>query len=510
MKRSNEFNLNGSKQLCSNSESDLLETRNGLEDEKKKYLQFVKPEESSIKDISAGKINGIACLYFKKHKKLLGGILVCIIIAIVSYFTAMAHIYNKAEKAFGNAFYNEAIRLYSITGGYKDSKEKLIEAKYRLADTMAQEKKYDEAINLYTNIGVYKDNVVKIKELTYQKGKDCLESGVYDKAFSALKGLGDYKDSKELLKEASYQYGYQFYNNRNFVEALKMFKSIDGYKDSATMINECNYQQADEYIHNKDYEEAYALFKSLGEYKDSHKKLNKIKCVLTCEERSYASGGKEKYNYIYNYDEKGNLKSKSVGDSVITYEYDQAGNMIKESSGGSNTTYLYDKNILKKSETVGSSKRFVTLYDDKGDIAEKYIYYYDGTYEQYKYNKVGEYGSKEYDTEENEYHYAANGTVTFWRCSKIWHNTHGDPEVERRRVYDFAKTPKEFVIEHKYTYNNLDKISEEEEFFDNRPQGYSQYKYDSNGNEIEWISKKSKNGDLYFKSEKSYKYIYIE
>ena len=118
--------------------------------------------------------------------------------------------YAKAEEYLANGSYEEAISAFENLGEYKDSKDKLKEAKYKNATELMDNGSYDEAIKLYETIEGYSDTADKIE--------DCKSA------------------KEEADKVAIYETAVEYLNKGNLTEAKNLFEELGDYKDSAEKI----------------------------------------------------------------------------------------------------------------------------------------------------------------------------------------------------------------------------------------------------------------------------------
>jgi len=163
--------------------------------------------------------------------KVLVVILVLTIIAVAWFFISKLIKYNDAKSAFDAEQYDEAIELFTVLEGYKDSSEQIIQSYYYKGKQLMDAKKYDEA-------------------------KDCFTTA------------SDFSDSKELMIECDYLQAVDYFNNKDYSNAHQIFDTIKGYKDSDSK-NACTlYYLAEDAYKNKDYKLAYDQYGSYLDIKD--------------------------------------------------------------------------------------------------------------------------------------------------------------------------------------------------------------------------------------------------
>ncbi len=147
--------------------------------------------------------------------------------------TELSADYKRALKMLEAGNLESAIAAFEAFGDYKDSREKLAEARKRLvgepkvtddeekkyaeACRLMEEEQYPEATELFRVLGDYRDSIgrkwqcLELGESTYsavelksdyRKAQIMMESGNFEGAIAAFEAFGDYKDSREKLAEA--------------------------------------------------------------------------------------------------------------------------------------------------------------------------------------------------------------------------------------------------------------------------------------------------------------------
>lgn len=131
-------------------------------------------------------------IYKKRKKKFKIIIVVCIFIFILgiivfiplSKYIKTENTYQKAEELMYSEKFEEAYALYESISSFRDSKDKMKEAKYQQAEQLYGSSEFDEAIEIYKELNEYKDSEEKISKVEQEK---------------------ELYEAKELLKRA-YQY----------------------------------------------------------------------------------------------------------------------------------------------------------------------------------------------------------------------------------------------------------------------------------------------------------------
>ena len=167
----------------------------------------------------------------KKLSVVLPIVVILLVAAYYTFHTVIPEKrYQKAAELMLEQNYAEAAKLYDSLGSYKDSffqynsaKELLkqqqrqeelerekaeVEARsapiYRKAEIAYNEGRYEDALSLFYSISDYRDSAERAmqaaQEYFYVMANDYLEKGEYYKAYDIYSQIGDYKDVKEILK----------------------------------------------------------------------------------------------------------------------------------------------------------------------------------------------------------------------------------------------------------------------------------------------------------------------
>lgn len=116
-------------------------------------------------------------IYKKRNKKLKKIIVVCIFIFIlgiivsipISKYIKNKNTYQKAEELMYSKKFEDAYTLYESISSFRDSKDKMKEAKYQQAEQLYGSSEFDEAIEIYKGLTEYKDSEEKILKVEQEK-----------------------------------------------------------------------------------------------------------------------------------------------------------------------------------------------------------------------------------------------------------------------------------------------------------------------------------------------------
>ena len=186
------------------------------------YLQTLKNVDlaklNENKDIRVAKEREQAAQANTKRNKLIALISVSCIVVIVlsimlSNYIKKVNTYNEGIALLQSNSIDDMNRgslILRSLGEFKDSEEQIYNRAMELV-----EKEPSESIKLLEGIGGYKDSREKVIDMTYDEGLKLFETCQYAKAFEKFEKCGDYKDSKEKKQESLF---YNYVIEANFYE----------------------------------------------------------------------------------------------------------------------------------------------------------------------------------------------------------------------------------------------------------------------------------------------------
>lgn len=191
---------------------------------------------------------------------------------IIGFYVAKPYInYNNAIKYLELGKYDDAIELFQTLNDYKDSKEKVIEAKYLKAKSLMDNGDYKTSYDLFNELAGYKDCEDLKIECIYQQAVASVNDEDFRNARSLLDSItnnnkNDYKNSKELYEKCDqlekdeklkikYDEAKKLYDGKEYYKSAYLFYELknEQYKDSEDLFNESVYNYYINYV--KDIEE---------------------------------------------------------------------------------------------------------------------------------------------------------------------------------------------------------------------------------------------------------------
>lgn len=178
-------------------------------------------------------------------------------------------VYLPATASLNGKDWQAAADGFERISTYKDSADKLIQARYGLAAQKAEEGEWETAASLYALLGDYKDSETNLLATRYGLGVKRLQEGLWNEAAAVFTELTGYRDSADKLNEAMYHQAEDAYGAGDYRAAREQFAALGGYSDAVEQVRACDYALALAAEENGSIQEAAALFASVGAYEDA-------------------------------------------------------------------------------------------------------------------------------------------------------------------------------------------------------------------------------------------------
>ncbi len=224
-------------------------------------------EKAERERIRAAKLAEERRIAAEKRKKIIirtVGIVAVLFISFVCVNNIIKFfMYNGAIKAMESAKYDKAIETFVKLDSFKDSTDKILEAKYLKGELFIKNGEWDQAINIFTELGDYNDSADKIKKTKYLKADDFSKSENLENITEAIHiyiELDGYNDSEQKIKETYYKLAVVEYNSYDFANAASHYKLCGDYSNAAAMSisaeNQIKLTEAANYYNDGNYKEA--------------------------------------------------------------------------------------------------------------------------------------------------------------------------------------------------------------------------------------------------------------
>lgn len=368
---------------CHNSLSEL-ESLDLSELEKEKDTRL----EAEAKQAAEDKAAMVAKV--RKIKKLAAIIIpsVAIIIALVVLISSLIEkntAYNDAVLLMASGKYDAAVAAFQELEDFKDSPEKILEAKYTKSMALLNKGQLEESAKAFASLGDYADSIEQLEKIqkTLAEIKEAELAAKYD---NALKLLKDDKDE----------------------EAYILFEELGNYKDSQEYLADFHEMRVRS-VNKPDKKAAstiYYYYNDAGQIESTYYDLSDVE--YTTQNRYDANGNTVEVSYEYL---SGNY---NLGDiSSYQYYYDENNRLVEETetllSGRITRTFyqwynksgeLLSEDVTKRMDGIEDADCYIKVIDDTGNTIKS---------RKDRINTKGDFIAEEYY--EYTYVYDTNGKI---------------------------------------------------------------------------------------------------
>ena len=268
----------------------------------------------------------------KRKTKKIASIVIPIII-IVSIIAALTPNYIKpaventieyfdAKESLEAGDFDKAKRQFDNLGDFLNAAEMSNEAMYRKADLAYSQQDYPNAISVWRGLAGYKDSSARIEQAEedyYQASIENAKNGHYESAINGFNYLGNYKDSSMQYDSVRYEYAVQLMGEEDYIKAASYLKPLLNQGADEQIISTA-YNCGCELFETGKYDDAILLLKNISDYKDSASIINDAKFAYA---KLYRIGsGKEAYvyNYLKQLIEVGYPGANSLFEELFTWK----------------------------------------------------------------------------------------------------------------------------------------------------------------------------------------------
>ncbi len=169
-------------------------------------------------------------------------------VAAVWFGTADYRSYKSGVELLKNGDYTAAIEVFEALPDYKDSDERLNEAKYGQALEFMKEKQYLSAAESFDALGDYSDSSLKMSECYYSLAELECRSKNYQQAYDYFILAGDYDDSPFKAQKMIYSMGHAAFMEEDYSLAFECFERLEGSEEDFGLRHFKTLKDADEYL----------------------------------------------------------------------------------------------------------------------------------------------------------------------------------------------------------------------------------------------------------------------
>ena len=249
--------------------------------EKAKEIAELKKRQDEYKKQNQKKKKG-GCMSKKLVTLIIVGVLLIALAAGFVLFGLPFINYINAGNEVSNGNYDSAIAAYSQLGDFLDSKDKLLDAKYKKAGNLYISSAKKQAASIFLSLGSYSDSQQRYTQSMYELADEYVKTGKYTEAADIYESTAGYEDSEKKLedtKELIYTKAEKHMKNKEYSQALSLYKYLGSYKDSETKAKECTYNLANADYNDLYYDKALMEYNSIKDYKDTDSILKKLSAL---------------------------------------------------------------------------------------------------------------------------------------------------------------------------------------------------------------------------------------
>lgn len=267
-------------------------------------------------------------------------------------------LYQEAEALYKEGKYAAAANNLKVTYNYKDSKARFLEASYKSLDELMNAEHFEEAMKMLSLLGDYKDSEAignEFMEKLYQDAHQKYNKGLYSEAEKLFYYVAqnDYKDSKTMIYQAQYNAGLEYYKKKDYTKAIEQLSKIAWFKDASAMLSDMYYTKGKALIDENPIK-AYDNLVNCIMFRDTIDILERPELVL------YGEWSLDKYNGSVvsdvglNFDFDGRfttnnpksifIKDLKISDNKKSYKY-KFKNDVYKVKGSKKTLSVYTEDI---------------------------------------------------------------------------------------------------------------------------------------------------------------------
>ena len=157
--------------------------------------------------------------------------------------------------------YEDAIALFAVLDGYKETADYMHKARYQMALDLKVKGDTASAAVVFAQIPDYQDAAALRDECLYVLALSALEEGETEEAAAYLSDIGDYMNARDLYLETVYNLGLEWMAAGQYARAAEEFEKAGNYSDAKAQAEACfdayyldSYEQAVNAYAEKDYQ----------------------------------------------------------------------------------------------------------------------------------------------------------------------------------------------------------------------------------------------------------------
>ena len=256
---------------------------------------------------------------------------IIVIAVVVGYNAHRLSLYNSAMDLYNAGQYEQAISAFSNLSDYRDSNDKINEAKYGLATQLMNKNEYDRAIELFGEISDYEDSKEKIEQSKLMLASEYYANGNQKAGDDVLQGMA----SANNIDEITIKCAKILIDKRHYEQAILLSENIKDEAESEEIVISAKCGMASLYTDNGEFEKSRAIIDEIGGSIKNSESLKdaEIKCAIEYIKSEKYEDAKDMLLLADEYDDAKNLLDglntyMSVLDNFRNQNFKQVSSMI--------------------------------------------------------------------------------------------------------------------------------------------------------------------------------------
>lgn len=166
----------------------------------------------------------------KRRRSIALAVVLGLLLGCVTGWLATADLrsYNQGMEYLNQGSYEEAAAVFESLEDFRDSAERLREARYPIADALLAEEAWLEAAEAFASLGDYLDSAEKMKKCWYRLGTAERVAENYEQASEYFTLAQDFQDAATQAQRMLYTLGHNAFLDGDYEAAKDWFSQLDG------------------------------------------------------------------------------------------------------------------------------------------------------------------------------------------------------------------------------------------------------------------------------------------
>jgi len=245
------------------------------------------------------------------------------------------------------------------------------EVAYQNGINMLENRRYERAVEIFEELGDYKDSAEKLKEARAALKQDQSSGGsaADDGRLPTAEAMPEVKPDPQPTQDGAYNQALVLENQGKYKEAAEAFARLEEFRDSKDRYKHCSLQYAlRELVPAENYKDAYPWLAAAAGAPEADALLKNYRLLPASVQLQTTSGSEQ--IFYFGYDETGRMirAYRSAYNALYpSYQLDEAGRIVKaETSVGTWVDFIHGTDgTITKTKADGKPNR---LYDKNGNV----------------------------------------------------------------------------------------------------------------------------------------------